>query len=78
MEEYLDRIRSRLARDEVLLRYLTSQQQKHHQHQQHAQTDEMDDVDGVRSELADNVDAVRRRIDIMHTEIQNAVADEDN
>ena len=75
MEEYLDRIRARLARDEVLLRYLTSQQ--HHQ-QQHAPTDEMDDMDGVRSELAENVVAVHQRIDIMRTEIQNAVADENN
>ena len=77
LDEYLDRIRARLARDEVLLRYLTNQQQQ--QQQVHAQTDEMDDADGGRSsELAENVDAVHRRIEIMRTEIQNAVAADDN
>ena len=75
LDEYLDRIRARLARDEVLLRYLTTKNRQQQQQQQaHEQTDELDDAEDGRSELCEYIESVHRRIDIMRTEIENAVA----
>jgi hypothetical protein len=59
LDDYLQRIRARVGRDEVLLRYLVGAG---------AHTADPDD----QATLAEQADAVRRRIDIMKSEILSA------